>query len=313
MHAASLPSPSVFSVCGMNRTRIQIAKADIVKHFDLLPAHVLKLKEVRAILVEQRAFWRLAQNTTAADFIAFLRQQAKLKEVAFPFPQRPEQVYVWGDVPLLAVLLSLRKKLYLSHYTAMRLHGLTEQSPTTIYLTEERSSGSTGQHERPRLDQDDIDQSFSRAQRISHNWVEHAGKKIYLLNGAYTAQLGIVTERVTDEGGDEVLARLTDLERTLIDITVRPVYAGGVFEVAKAFELAKDRVSVNKLVATLRKLDFAYPYHQAIGYYLERASYKPSQIDLIRRVPIEHDFYLAHEMGKTRYVKEWRLHVPDGF
>ncbi|MET5019919.1 hypothetical protein AAHH78_32915, partial [Burkholderia pseudomallei] len=106
---------------------------------------------------------------------------------------------------------------------------------------------------------------------VSHNWVEHAGKKIYLLKGAHTGHLGVITEPVTDEGGQEVLASLTNLERTLIDITVRPVYAGGVFEVDKAFELAKDRVSINRLVPILRKLDFAYHYHQAIRYNLERA------------------------------------------
>jgi predicted transcriptional regulator of viral defense system len=313
MHAASSTASVNYSVCGMNRTRIQIAKADIVKHFDQLPSPVLKLKEIRATLTDQRAFWRLAQSTTAADLIAFLRQHAKLREVAFPFPQRSEQVYVWGDIPLLTILLSLRKNLYLSHYTAMRSLGLTEQSPTTIYITDERSSGSGSQQERPQLSQGDIDHAFTQAPRVSHNWVEHAGKKIYLLNGAHTGHLGVVTERVTDDGGEEVLVRLTNLERTLIDIVVRPIYAGGIFEVAKAFELAKGRVSVNKLVATLRKLDFAYPYHQAIGYYLERAGYKPTQIDLVRRLPIEHDFYLMHEMGETRYVKEWRLFVPNGF
>ncbi|CAK0040682.1 type IV toxin-antitoxin system AbiEi family antitoxin domain-containing protein [Burkholderia pseudomallei] len=295
----------------MNRSRIQIAKTDIIKHFDELPTHVLKLKEIRAILANQRAFWRLAQSTTAEHFIAFLRQHAKLRKIEFPFPQRAEQCYVWGDVPLLVILLSLRKNLYLSHYTAMRLHGLTEQSPTTIYITDERSS--SDQHERAKLSQPEIDQAFSRTPRVSHNWVEHAGKKIYLLNGAHTGHLGVITEPVTDEGGQEVLARLTNLERTLIDITVRPVYAGGVFEVAKAFELAKDRVSINRLVPMLRKLDFAYPYHQAIGYYLERAGYKPNQIDLIRRLPIERDFYLSHEMGDTRYVSNWRLFVPSGF
>jgi predicted transcriptional regulator of viral defense system len=295
----------------MNRTRIQIAKADIVKHLDQLPAPVLKLKEIRAILADQRAFWRLARSTTSADFIAFLRQHAKLKEVAFPFPQRSEQVYVWGDVPLLTILLSLRKNLYLSHYTAARLHGLTEQSPTTIYVTDERSSGI--KHERPKLNQAEIDEAFNRVPRVSHNWVEHSGKKIYLLNGAHTGHLGVIAERVTDEGGEEVLARITNLERTLIDIVVRPIYAGGTYEVAKAFELAKERASVNKLVATLRKLNFAYPYHQAIGYYLERAGYKSSQIDLVRRLPVEHEFYLTHDMGETRYVKEWRLFVPHGF
>ena len=134
-----------------------------------------------------------------------------------------------------------------------------------------------------------------------------------MLNGADTGHLGVVTELMTDESGTEVQARLTNLERTLIDITVRPVYAGGVFEVAKAYELAKERVSINKLVAMLHKLSFVYPYHQAVGYYLQRADYKPSQIELVRRLPREQDFYLTHEMNDTRYDSDWRLHIPSGF
>ncbi len=97
--------------------------------------------------------------------------------------------------------------------------------------------------------------------------------------------------------------RFTNLERTLIDATVRPVYAGGVFEVRKAYELAKEKVSVNRLAALLQKLDYIYPYHQAIGFYLERAGYKVGLVSLLRRFPMEFDFYLAHDMGQTEYVQ----------
>ena len=295
----------------MNRSRLQIAKQDIIKFFDDLGSPVLKLGQIRSILSQQRAFWRLAQSTSAADFIAFLRQHAKLRRIEFPFPQRAETLYVWGEVPLYAILMGLRKDAYFSHYTAMRLQGLTEQTPTTLYLTDERRLGSP--RAPAQLTQLDIDQAFAQPPRESHNVVVHEERKVYLLNGAYTGHLGVVTERVNDDRGQDVEVRVTNLERTLIDITVRPSYAGGVYEVAKAFELAKDMVSVNKLVTTLRKLEFAYPYHQAIGYYLERARYKPSLLELVRRLPREHDFYLAHDMGATRYVSDWRLFVPDGF
>ncbi len=294
----------------MSRSRIQIAKADIVKHFDALPSHVLKLKDIRAILAAQRVFWRLTQNTTTAPFIEFLEKHSKLKALEFAFPQRAENCYVWGDVPLLTTLLALKKELHFSHYTAVKMHGLTEQSPNSIYLTDERSSYST---EREPLSQSAIEQSFSQPQRVSQNWVEHADRRIYLLNGARTDHLGVVNLKVTDDEGHELQVRVTNLERTLIDITVRPMYAGGVFEVAKAFELAKDKVSINKLLAMLHKLGFAYPYHQAIGHYLERAKYKVAQLDLVRRLAIEQDFYLAHDMGKTRFDSKWRLHVPHGF
>lgn len=107
--------------------------------------------------------------------------------------------------------------------------------------------------------------------------------------------------------------RYTNLERTMIDIVVRPFYAGGIFEVAKAFENAKDQLSVNTMAAMLKRMRFGYPYHQAVGYYLERAGYKVTLLDLFRKQPMERDFYLTHGAGKTVYNNRWRLHVPDGF
>jgi predicted transcriptional regulator of viral defense system len=295
----------------MSRSRMQIAKADIVSHFDGLSSHVLKLKEIRSVLAEQRGFWRLAQNTTAAQFVSFLEKHSKLKLYEFPFPQRGEKCYAWGEIPLLTILLSLKKGLHFSHYTAMRMQGLTEQLPKSVYLTDERTTSHPT--EREKLSQSDIDHAFKHSARISSNWVEYDDKKIYLLNGADTGHLGVVVQQASDEDGQEAQVRVTNIERTLIDATVKPMYAGGVFEVAKAFALANDRLSVNKLMPMLRKLDFAYPYHQAIGYYLERAGYKSSQLDLVRRLPMEHDFYLTHEMGETRYEPTWRLFVPNGF
>jgi hypothetical protein len=61
-------------------------------------------------------------------------------------------------------------------------------------------------------------------------------------------------------------------------------------------------------------LAFTYPYHQAIGFYLEHSgAYRESQIELLRQFPMEFDFYLTHAMREKKYVKKWRLYVPDGF
>jgi predicted transcriptional regulator of viral defense system len=109
------------------------------------------------------------------------------------------------------------------------------------------------------------------------------------------------------------LISITSLERTLIDIAVRPDYSGGPGEVLKAFENAKEKVSINKLNAILKKINFIYPYHQVIGFYLERAGYRASQIDLLRKKEIEYDFYLTYNMGETEYSPIWKLYYPKGF
>ena len=94
------------------------------------------------------------------------------------------------------------------------------------------------------------------------------------------------------------------------------MYAGGVFEVLKAFKTAKlnDQVSVNKLSATLKKLDYVYPYHQAIGFYMERSGvYDNDSLDILRRFEMKFDFYLDYHMEDKEYSKDWKLFYPKGF
>jgi predicted transcriptional regulator of viral defense system len=202
---------------------------------------------------------------------------------------------------------TLKPGCYFSYYTAVKFHGLTEQLPKTTYLTVEQFNASISKGE---MNQAAIDRAFRGNPRTSTNIAESKDFRICVVAGRNTAKLGVIEQAAVP---DAAPLRFTNLERTLIDITVRPVYAGGVFEVAKAFELAKDRLSVNALTAMLKKLKYTYPYHQAIGFYLERAGYKSSLIDLLRKLPMDFDFYLTHQKGETDYIKDWRLFIPKGF
>lgn len=295
-------------------TRIQIAKPDIVQLFETMPP-VLTNSDVRVAFQEHREFWRLAKNMTLKGFVAFMLEKTNLSEVRFDFPQRPVSGFVWGEVPLLELLLGVVQHSFYSHYTAMRIHGLTEQVPKTVYLSREKqgSSAFNAEH-REAFEQAAIDAAFSRPPRASQNEVTVGDIRVLLLTGAPHDEDGVTSGNVNLGDDRSLKLRFTRIERTLIDISVRPFYAGGIAEVAKAFENAKAKgLSVNAMAAMLKRMSYAYPYHQAIGFYLERAGYKPSQLDLFRRIPMERDFYLAHQMGNTRYVKDWRLHVPETF
>ncbi|MBN1765422.1 MAG: hypothetical protein JW860_09220 [Sedimentisphaerales bacterium] len=100
-----------------------------------------------------------------------------------------------------------------------------------------------------------------------------------MLNGMHIGNIGVVEA----DGYEGEKIQLTDIERTLIDIAVRPEYAGGPFEVLRAYKSAKNKVSINRLTALLKKINYVYPYHQVIGYYLDKAGvYQKSQIDRIK-------------------------------
>jgi hypothetical protein len=297
----------------MAKARIQIARPDIIRHFDELPAKVLRQADLARQLADQRTFWRLTQRTSVTEFVTFLMSSGKLQKYTFPFPPpyKRETRFVWGDVPWYEVLLSLKRDSYFSHYTAVHIHGLTEQVPKTIYLNDEQrlESWLSGT-----LTQKGIDAAFRRPVRVTNNIAETEDYRICIISGKNTQKLGVIDEPLTADGKTVGTVRVTNVERTLVDIAVRPVYSGGVDAVLKAYRFAKelDKISVNRLAATLKKLKYIYPYHQVVGFYLDRTGYQGKLLDLFRRIPQEFDFYLAHAMKDTEYVKEWRLHVPKG-
>jgi predicted transcriptional regulator of viral defense system len=290
----------------MNISRFKIAKPDIIKLFDDFPMKILRPFDIERILFEKKEFWRLADSTSVNSFIEFMLAETRLQKVKFDFPYRAETRYTWGEVSDYEIIMSLKPNSYFTHYTALYLHELTEQIPKTIYLNYEQSA----KHYREKnLEQNRIDAAFRRPVRLSNNVALYRDLRVCLLNGMYTDKLGVI--EFIGPQGEKI--HVTDIERTLIDITVRPEYAGGIFEVLKAYGLAHGKVSINKLSANLKKLNYIYPYHQAIGFYLEKSDvYKESHIELLRKFDIRYDFYLAHQIKDMEYSKNWRLYFPKG-
>src|SRR5689334_4903413 len=120
----------------MPKSRIQIARADILRYFDDLQSKVLHKADLARILDDKRSFWRLTQSTTTTTFIDFLINSGQLSASEFPFPKpyTNKTVYAWGAVPVYEVVLGISSKSYISHCAAVKLHGLTEQTPKTFYI-----------------------------------------------------------------------------------------------------------------------------------------------------------------------------------
>ncbi len=284
----------------------QTTKARIRAYLNTDPHKVFMQKEFLQLLTSQRRTWGLSKSMTPPQLMAFLVQKVGVEKIALAFPHRTETRYLWNNPTLYEIVTSINRQGYLSHQSAMFLHHLTPQLPGTTYLNVE-------QPKKPRsgeLEQSRIDLAFELKPRLSTRIARYKTHKICLLNGMFTGSHGVV--EMQGPAGEHL--RVTDLERTLIDITVRPAYSGGPSAVLEAYRLSAKQLSIDKLVTTLKHLDYVYPYHQAIGFYLERTGVFPeASLAPFKTIPMKYDFYLLHNMQDKEYSRAWRLYVPKDF
>jgi predicted transcriptional regulator of viral defense system len=249
----------------------------------------------------------LAQQTKLEDFIAFLVRRRHLLSITLKSEQYGKEIarYCAGSPSPFALAASLRKNGYLSHGTAAYLHNLTATPPNQIYLNVEQTA--KPRHETS-LSQLGIDRAFAGKQRQSNLTFRNKDLMVTILAGKNTRQAGV--EPATHLQAQRIST--TNLERTLIDITVRPAYAGGIAQVLDSYRAARERASTQKLLSILDTLDYVYPYAQAIGFLMQRAGYREECLEQIRSRVTEFKFYLTHGLKDSNYDEAWRLFHPPG-
>lgn len=291
------------------KAAIEVARESIFAAFSVRRPRAYRKAELAALFASNRRRWNLPQGLSLTGFMQFLIDSGKLQHASIEsdsglydsFPR-----YLWEGCTPLEVASTLKGGAYLSHGTAAFLHGLTEQVPKTFYVNKEQSPKPQPKGE---LHQANIARAFKGKQRVSKYIFTYEASRFVLLSGKNTKNYGVL--EVEGPSGEPLL--ITDVERTLVDIAVRPVYGGGVEEVLHIYRAARDSVSVGKILAALRAVGHFYPYHQAIGFYMERAGYKSSQLNRLKALGCELDFYLSHGMVNPEFDESWRVHFPEGF
>ena len=293
-----------------NRGTLFENRARIESTFDKAE-RVFNSAELSAFVEQHRESWKLAASmrwrqvadyfTDAGQLIPVdLRRTAAGKDLAGP---RVIHRYAWGQPSPFAVALSIRPNSYLTHASAIFLRGLSHVLPEVVYVNKEQTPKPAPQGH---LTQESLNRAFSNAPRISHYVFAFGEHRIVLLSGKASGHL-----EVDDLTYSKETLPTTKVERTLIDITVRPTYAGGVSEVLRAYRSGRDVASVPLLLKTLKRLGYVYPFEQAVGFYLERAGYAQAALAQIDRSAFRFDFYLSNQIKNRAYSKRWRLFYPE--
>ncbi len=281
------------------RLKTQLAiKADI----EALTPRAWNRRDAEIYLAQKRAQCNAPNYLTPALLISFLVDNDIDRVVEISSKEYGRKTrYVIGDLSLLQFACSFHKNSYLSHATALHVHGLLPMGK--IFVNHEQSPKNTTS----RLSQGRIDQAFRNQPRRSTYEFQTGSTTITFLNGKNTGDAGVV--EITGPAGEPL--RTTSLERALIDCVVRPQYAGGIKAVLKVLPQAIERISAAEIARLLERTKYAYPYQQALGFVLERAGMSPVELEPLRKSATRFKFYLDYGIKEPAYSQDWKVYYPS--
>jgi hypothetical protein len=260
-------------------------------------------KNFEVFLKQYRERWGAPQSLTTYELIDFLIDNEIVRPVEIESKAYDHKMrYVLGRPSPFQFALSFFKDSYLSHGSALEVHGLGRSEMT--YVNREQSPKKTTS----RLSQGRIDMAFENQPRRSAFEFASGTFRVAFLNGKHTGNAGVIEM----PGPSAERVRVTSLERTFVDCVVRPQYAGGIAKVVAAYRDAANRVSIPDLVLLLRKTKYVYPYHQAIGFLLQLAGRTEEDLKPLFSLGLRFKFYLDYEIESPAFDPHWKLYYPAG-
>jgi hypothetical protein len=192
------------------------------------------------------------------------------------------------------------RKSFFSFHTALSIHNLILNQPKQIYLTLERPILIKSLSN---LDQSKIDSAFNKPAKTTNNQRIYKNYSITLINGQHQNHIGVIPFRNY---------KVSDIERTLIDICVRPFYSGGVSQVLSIFDKVKKHIDTEKLFEYYTNMNFIYPYHQIIGFYLDKTGYSKECYEKFLSLRTNFKFYITYNILHKSFSEKWNLYYPIG-
>lgn len=285
---------------------IMLAKSKIEQYFDNNDKIIYGIHDLMIIFNSNNKKWNLSYATTFQKFVDFLIEKSYLEKIDLG----AKILYGWkinkyGEDIVYEIAINLKPRSYISHYSAMFLNNMTEQIPKTIYVTYDRETKLVNRNKK--LEQSKIDLAFSEKKEAKEVSYTFNGYRFVLVNSPSSEKIGVKSIMLSTG----LIIPVTNVERTLIDIIVRPELSGGIHEIIKAYK-SVDTVQIVKLKTYLRKKEYVYPFEQAIGFCLEYAGIDQEKVDLFfEDCELEYNFYLDRGLENPKFSNRWKLYYPN--
>ncbi|MGD9592377.1 MAG: type IV toxin-antitoxin system AbiEi family antitoxin [Candidatus Berkiella sp.] len=204
---------------------------------------------------------------------------ARIKSGVFLILQMGQESAQLDNWPIIARALAGKSDYFISHYSAMRLHGMTTHPLMNVIITMPKRNSSKKVHH--------LLYQFIYS-KPSHFW-------------------GMTQVWVTKQEKVSV----SDIERTILDGLDRPDLCGGIKEIARGIWNKQIQIDWNKMVEYGRK------YHskaavKRLGYILENLKLGLESISLLEKIIFSKKDYILLDPNGSKsgtYLSRWRIRI----
>ncbi|MDP2599399.1 MAG: type IV toxin-antitoxin system AbiEi family antitoxin, partial [Deltaproteobacteria bacterium] len=158
------------------------------------------------------------------------------------------------------IAMALANPAAISHWSAMHHHSLTEQAPRKVFVL------TTTQGSVPTL----RTKGDYRIGDTAYQFIKVRPERFF-----GTEKVWIFDRRMT----------VTNLERTLIDGLTMPKYCGDFSEVLHAFDVASEKINLERIIDYALKLDAATA--KRVGWILERRGVALERLSPLANLPVK--------------------------
>jgi len=204
----------------------------------------------------------------------------------------------YSNVSDVKLVLSLRKKSFLSMSSSLNYQGLSMYRDSFIFVSQEQSPKES--YRKGNLTQEAIDKAFSKDYRRTHKVGEYNNKNIIFLDPKNTQEFAII-----EVSG----VRVSSINRALVEMVINVQYFRNSKELIRIFGEIKESINIDEVFNVIEHFNLIYPYYQCIGYILEEVGFTKQELIKFKENISNFDFYTDKNQKEYKYISYWKMYV----
>jgi predicted transcriptional regulator of viral defense system len=258
----------------MNTKRISTRSSELLSHFNEQQRACFDYTEALSALPHSNvgAVKTLLSDMTKRGLLMRLKES-----VYYIIPYEQNSEYFMPDWHLIAGNLVKDAKHYIGYYSALQIHNLITQPSLKEQIVVSKQ----------------LHPSIIKIKNIPFQFIYHnehhffGGKKVWI------------------DSFNQVLC--SDLEKTIIDCLFKPHYAGGIVEIARALDSAKDKINFTTLLDYTKRFK-SQAVVKRLGFLLELLEINDDIIEALQKLKTSSYILLDTELPKSgKMTSRWRI------